>query len=143
MGATNVWKTYYSHRMAPRTVSLDPDVQLRYCAERRIGLDLPPPISDRIDDLIDVAEAGGERTTRKEIVAALILAARPNQAELARLLKEYRLCRVRDARVREGPTAGVVPFPNPPPGPRKRRLAQRAERRDGPGAAPVEETHEA
>ena len=55
---------------------------LRDLAERSIGLSLCDPVSERLAALAEIAESGGERTSRKEIVAALILAAPGSEAEL-------------------------------------------------------------
>jgi hypothetical protein len=60
------------------------------CPERSVGLSLPVPINARIDMLVELAEQAGERTSRKEIVAACILASPDGAEELVRLLRAYR-----------------------------------------------------
>jgi hypothetical protein len=97
-----------------------PDTPLLHCGERRVGLDLPPPIDARIDALRQEVEAAGERTNRKELVAALLLAAPSDAEELARLLKRYRLARVRDAALVPDEHADVIAFPRQRPGPRRK-----------------------
>jgi hypothetical protein len=58
--------------------------------ERSVGLSLPVPINARIDLLVELAEQAGERTSRKEIVAACILGAPDGAEELVRWLRIYR-----------------------------------------------------
>lgn len=97
------------------------DTPLRDCPESRVGIALPAPISQRVDDLVELAEGAGERTTRKELLGALILAAPTRGQDLAATLKTYRLATARDTRgdgVAEGPT---MPLPHRRPGPRPRK----------------------
>ena len=63
---------------------------LNPCAERYRGLSLPLPISARLDLLVALAERAGERTSRKEVVAACILGAPDGAEELVRWLHVYR-----------------------------------------------------
>jgi len=69
---------------------LPPETPLPSCPERSVGLSLPLPISARIDLLVALAEQVGERTSRKEIVAACILGAPDGAEELVRWLRIYR-----------------------------------------------------
>ncbi len=69
---------------------LPPETPLPACPERSIGLSLPLPISARLDLLVALAEQVGERTSRKEIVAACILGAPDGAEELVRWLRIYR-----------------------------------------------------
>ena len=67
-----------------------PETPLPSCPERSVGLSLPLPISARLDLLVALAEQAGERTSRKEIVAACILASPDGAEELVRWLHVYR-----------------------------------------------------
>ena len=69
---------------------IPPETPLPSCPERSLGLSLPVPISARIDLLVALAEEAGERTSRKEIVAACILGAPDGAEELVRWLRIYR-----------------------------------------------------
>jgi hypothetical protein len=69
---------------------IPPETPLPFCPERSIGLSLPLPISARVDLLVALAEQAGERTSRKEIVAACILGAPDGAEELVRWLRVYR-----------------------------------------------------
>lgn len=93
---------------------------LRNCPEQRVGLALPAVLSDRVDALVALAEEAGERTTRKELIAALILNASSNQGEIAALLRRYRLATVKSALIAaRQPSASFLPLPRKP-GPRPR-----------------------
>jgi len=84
--------------VSPPDVSLDgwqdaqipPETPLPFCPERSVGLSLPLPISARLDLLVALAEQAGERTSRKEVVAACILGAPDGAEELVRWLRLYR-----------------------------------------------------
>ena len=69
---------------------LPPETPLPSCPERSVGLSLPLPISTRLDLLVALCEQEGERTSRKEIVAACILGAPDGAEELVRWLHVYR-----------------------------------------------------
>jgi len=90
---------------------------LRDSPERNVGLALPLAISDRVDALVTVVEQAGERTSRKELIASLILAAGADGEELATVLRRYRQTSVRDALVEpvSGPNAVRVRRPGPRP----------------------------
>jgi hypothetical protein len=75
--------------MAERT-QIPSQTPLPSCPERSVGLSLPVPITARIDLLVQLAEQAGERTSRKEIVAACILGAPDGAEELVRWLRIYR-----------------------------------------------------
>ncbi|MGE3422679.1 MAG: hypothetical protein AB7N24_11590 [Dehalococcoidia bacterium] len=94
---------------------------LRNCPEQRIGLALPAVLSDRVDALVALAEEAGERTTRKELIAALILNASSNLDEISTLLRRYRLATVKSALIADRQqSASFHPMPRKP-GPRPRR----------------------
>lgn len=97
------------------------DTPLPECPEKRIGLSLPAPISDRLDDLVTLAEETGERTNRKELVASLILAAPPVGEDVALLLHAYRRAKARAARLSGSSDEPTVPIRSHRPGPRPRR----------------------
>ena len=94
------------------------DLPLGQCPERRVGLALPAVLSERLDELVTIIEASGERTSRKELLGALLLAAPSNGRALARVVKEYRMATVRSAMVRSADSFTSHPRA---PGPRPRR----------------------
>ena len=99
---------------------LEPDRPLRAAPERSVGLSLPAPISARVDALVAVIEQHGERTNRKELIAALILAAQAEADDLAAAIRRYRRALIRDALL--DPESAIVALDLPPqkPGPRPR-----------------------
>lgn len=86
-----------------------------------MGLALSHPISDRVDALVDLIESAGERTNRKELIAALILAAPVQPDQLAAVLRGYRQALVRDALLDPRQAGATVHLKPHRPGPRRRR----------------------
>ena len=91
--------------------------------DRSVGLVLPVVLSDRLDKLVMIAEQHGERTSRREVVAALLLAARPSGHTLSQLIHSYRRADVSAALIgtRADDKAFVVPKSKPGPRPRHDR----------------------
>jgi hypothetical protein len=115
----------------PRVVTeqktqIAPETPLPACPERSIGLSLPVPINARLDLLVELAEQAGERTSRKEIVAACILGAPDGAEELVRWLRIYRKSAA-DSVYTSGATLGSVLELGPArPGPRPRPWRHRS-----------------
>lgn len=97
------------------------DTPLRDCPESRVGIALPAPISQRVDYLVELAEGAGERTSRKELLGSLILAAPSRGEALAETLKTYRLATAQDTRVDGAAAEATMRLPRRRPGPRPRR----------------------
>jgi hypothetical protein len=112
----------------------DPDDSLADAEALQIGIAIPGPLSGRLDALVARAHATGERTNRKELLAALILAASDSDRQLTRLVRRYRRARVADAFV-PGMDPAVFLEPVRPRGPRRtpRRIRPRRARRRRPG----------
>ena len=100
---------------------IDAETLLPNCPENRIGVALPGPINDRLDDLVKAVEATGDRTSRKELLACLILAAPNSGQAVANLLRAYRGTSARKARLDGGSDEATVPIRSHRPGPRPRR----------------------
>jgi hypothetical protein len=84
------------NRVTPRR-RLSLDHPLRDAPERSIGLSLPLAISQRLDRLVTLVYEDGGRTSRKELVAALILATPTVPHRLSAAVRRYRRALVRDA----------------------------------------------
>jgi len=95
---------------------------LRDCPESSVGLAFSAPISDRLDALVSLAEANGDRTNRKELLASLILAAPSATHALVDTLGKYRQTSAGEARLdgQNTDTALTVSPRRPGPRPRKR-----------------------
>ena len=94
------------------------DERLVDCEEAIVGLSLPSPLSERLDQLVRLAESAGERTTRKEVVASLILCAPTDGLALSEAIRQLRTSVVRDAL--EPDAGGRVLLSRHGPGPRTR-----------------------
>lgn len=93
------------------------DQLARVGPQRQAAISWSLAVDARLERLLTLAEAAGERTTRKEIAAALVAAAPESGEELSVLIRKYRLSTVRDLLpVAEG--ANVVAFAHRRPGPR-------------------------
>lgn len=97
------------------------DAPLRGLRERNVGLALSDPVSARLDALVALVEEAGERTNRKELVAALIVGAEAKSGNLIALVRRYRTALTRDALLTDDAVPSVVVFPTVHPGPRRRR----------------------
>jgi hypothetical protein len=93
------------------------DQLVRDCAQKQAAVAWPLPVDMRLDQLLAQADAAGENTSRKELVAAIIATTTLTDAQLGRTLRRYRTAKVRDLLpVPEG--TNVVPFVKRKPGPR-------------------------
>ena len=97
------------------------DTRLIDLEERSVGLALSIPLSERLDELVRLVETSGDRTSRKELVAALILAATPDGVDLAGRIRSYRKALARDAMLDLDRTPGRLAMEARKPGPRRRR----------------------
>lgn len=94
---------------------------LASCPEGKLGIALPLPVSDRLDALVALVEAAGDRTTRKELLASLIFAAGPSAEQLSENLRRYRIAPASAARLDGRTDDQTVPLVKRRRGPRPRR----------------------
>ena len=93
----------------------DKEQRIRGMEKRQTLLRWEDPIEHRARALVLLArDKAAENTNKSELLAALVLAASEDPAELSRILREYRLSKVADAEVCGG------------------RIVSLAERRPGP-----------
>jgi hypothetical protein len=90
---------------APRSSASDrtrpeiaPGQPLRHASPYRLGPTIPRPLDRQLDLLVGQTEEVGERTSRKELAAALILAAPTSEEDVGELLRRYRRAEVRPIR---------------------------------------------
>ena len=107
--------------MADNLPAIPPDHRLRDCHDRQAGMSWPVPIHARLDELVRLARDGaGRDTSRKELVAALLLSAPSDPDELDAIIRKYRLATAREALVRpeDAEQGNVLRIPRHGPGPR-------------------------
>jgi hypothetical protein len=89
--------------------------------DRQVGMRFPIALDEKLDRLLAACEEAGERTNRKELVAALIAVCDLNGSALGESLRKYRTMTVRDV-IPDAPAgADVVRLADHRPGPRSVR----------------------
>ncbi|EIU07583.1 hypothetical protein MA5S0422_0058 [Mycobacteroides abscessus 5S-0422] len=86
--------------------------------DKQVGLRLPLAVDQRIDALMSRATEAGERTNRKELIAALLATADMTGEELGNLLRRYRRSKVAEVLLDLDSSADVIPLVAHKPGPR-------------------------
>jgi hypothetical protein len=100
----------------------DVSERLDEAKERGVGVNMPVPLHERIEQLCElVYEAGFARPTKRKMLAALVLGSPTEAKELDRLLRLYDQARVGDALVTAAPQGNLVDFPRRVSGPRPKR----------------------
>ncbi|UXA15215.1 hypothetical protein KXD97_07705 [Mycobacterium sp. SMC-8] len=103
-------------------IPVDPYEAVIRSRDKQVGLRLPLAVGQRIDALLARATEAGERTNRKELIAALLATAELSGEELGRMLRQYRTSKVGDVLLdRDDSGAGVIQLVSHKPGPRKAR----------------------
>jgi hypothetical protein len=122
-----LWRSY--RRGTPytpydRSVEVKPEALLASCAEFRIGVGLPGPLSGRLDVLVERANGAGANTSRKEVLAAVLLAASADPEVLADLVRRYRTASVEAAIIEDADRSRFLRPQPGPAGPRPRRTSR-------------------
>ncbi|SRR6266516_732404 len=111
--------------MADTHATIPPQTPLPRCPERSVGLSLPVPINARLDQLVELAEQAGERTSRKEIVGVCIMGSPSNAHELIRRIRLYRRTPANGVYTSGGPIlVDALQLQPARPGPRRRQWRQ-------------------
>jgi hypothetical protein len=87
--------------------------------DRQAGISWPLPVDAKLEELLKAVRAVGERTSRREIVAAIVAMSNFTGKELSDLLHEYRLAKVGQV-LRPSEASNVVNFTQQASGPRRR-----------------------
>jgi hypothetical protein len=80
----------------------------------------PIAVDEYLDELVAAAHSAGERTNRKELLAALVATHHSTGAELGMLLRRYRTMAVRDVVPGAVEADDVIELTRRRPGPRQR-----------------------
>jgi len=105
--------------MVEKRHSVDAAELLRLSRDRQVSFRFPLALDQRLDALMDRAVASGERTTRAELLQALILDCVSEGTELGDMLRRLRTSSNGDAVLdRDVPRDNVLQFSEHKPGPR-------------------------
>ncbi len=106
--------------MVEREVSFRGSDRLDRCEAKGAAITWPIPLDNRLDGLVALADEAGQKTTRKELAAAIILQAPRDGDALAELVTKYRKARVSDVCPPNTSQKNIIPFQVRRPGPRPR-----------------------
>lgn len=111
--------------MVEREVSFGADERLDRCEPKGAAITWPIPLDNFLDTLVNLADEAGQKTSRKELAASLLLNAPRDGEALAALVTAYRTAKVRD--VCPAPVKGksAIAFHVKRPGPRSRSSSER------------------
>lgn len=101
--------------------AVDPGENLSRSRDVPVGLRWPAAVGERLDQLVEEATALGEKTNRKELIAALIATADLTPDEVASRLKRYRTMTAGEILPLHIAQEGVVELRPRTPGPRRMR----------------------
>src|SRR5579859_7264769 len=78
------------------SMSLDADSYVVDTPEKSASINWPWAVEVRLEQLLNQAKAAGEKTNRKELVAALVATSKLSDAQLGKMLRRYRTVKVRE-----------------------------------------------
>ena len=102
------------------SIEISPDALLTDAPAKPLGGNLPSPLGERLDALVDLANAEGTRTNRTELLGVLLLHAPEDGRALLEQTLAYRRAPARQAAVSALPDRNVLSFTRHPRGPRPR-----------------------
>lgn len=97
------------------------DGNLSRSRDRQVGVRFPIALDEKLDRLVAAAEQAGDRTNRKELLAALVATCDLDGPALGEALRRYRTMSVRDALPDAPQDHRVVRLADHRPGPRTAR----------------------
>jgi hypothetical protein len=93
---TDIVRTYISEDRMTDDTPLDADSRVVRWPEKQGAVAWPLPVEAKLEALLHRAEEAGERTSRKEVVAALIAAYKGDGKKVSALVRRYRRTTVRE-----------------------------------------------
>jgi hypothetical protein len=99
---------------------IDPTTALADCPDVPVNTRQPAPISERLDELVAVANLAGARTNRTELIGTMLFVAPEDRAALLEHVLAFRQAKASDASLKNGNVENVLQFRRHPRGPRKR-----------------------
>ena len=108
--------------MATNRHTVQGDERLRDSKDKQVGIRWPIALDQRLDDLVARADDAGASTNRRELIAALLLAADLTGTQLVEVVMTFRTALVKDAPLTpENHGVDVLEFRAHKPGPRTQR----------------------
>lgn len=106
--------------MTGREVWVEPDTLLDRCTEKPVAVSWPFPVDQRLDGLRAAVEREGVRTSRKQLLAAIVFCCDADGEALAGMLRRYLKGTARDAVLDATEADNVLRLPRHRSGPRGR-----------------------
>lgn len=107
--------------MPRKDVTVDPALPLDECEEKASAVAWPLPVDRRLDELVTRARDFGERTTRKELAAAIVFDFELSAEDISNLLRRFRTATAGDTVLELPGDENVLRLPRHRPGPRVRK----------------------
>ncbi len=102
------------------TIEIPPDALLTDVPPKNVGGNLPAPLAERLDALVDLANREGAGTNRTQLLGALLLHAPEDGRALLDQVLAYRRAPARAAAIAALPDRDVLQFVRHKRGPRPR-----------------------
>jgi hypothetical protein len=102
------------------TIEIPPDALLTDVPPKNVGGNLPAPLAERLDALVELANREGAGTNRTQVLAALVLHAPEDGQVLLEQVVAYRRAPARAAGIVALPDRNVLEFVRHKRGPRPR-----------------------
>lgn len=106
--------------MADEDLTAPGEARLRGCHDVPVGVRVPFPLEERLNQLLQLADDAGQRTDKTELVAAFLYASPADAEGLEAVLHSYRIASAGDALLAP-PADNVVRLKRRGPGPRRRK----------------------
>lgn len=108
---------------AKRTTRVHASEKLAQSPDKQPGLRWPEAVDQVVDRMVEAANNAGANTTRRELVAAVMVAQERDGANLLNLLVDYRTITVGQALHRDSNDGDIIDLPRSGPGRRPREGA--------------------
>src|SRR5437867_4175679 len=106
--------------MPDEPLAVAAEVRLHRCHDVPVGVRVPFPLEERLNQLLEMADDAGQRTDKTELVAAFLYVSPSDVEGLESVLRGYRIATAGDALLAPPPD-NVVRLQRRRPGPRTRK----------------------
>lgn len=101
--------SYIIEKLVCMATSITGDTPILEAPRCAVGKSWPIPVHQRLEQLVKMAQADGQRTSGTELLAAIVAAFEPTPESIETALKHYRRCVARDLVINE-PQGDVLHF---------------------------------